>query len=361
MKIAYIIHGLYNSAGMERILTEKANSLAGDYAHDVTIITSEQRGRPVYFPLSPKVHVHDIGVNYHLPPFRRRLERYLMDLKPDVTISLCGGEIHKLASLRDGSVKAAELHFSHERYYFRPGKGWIHDLIARRKTVALEKAARTLAGFVVLTKADLDVWKDITPSAVQIYNFIPSRPEKLAELSSRKCICASRLIPSKNLGEMIMAWKEVASKHPDWTLDIYGRGNQEKKLRALITREGLEGNVLLHKPVKNISEKLLESSCYLFTSLNEGMGLALVEAAAAGLPAVSYDCKCGPSEIIEDGKTGYLVKEHDVHGFAEKVCRIIEDEGLRKSMGVAAAKSSERFSKAAIMRQWDTYLRKLAE
>ena len=361
MRIAYIIHGLYNSAGMERILTEKANSLAMDYGHDVTIITSEQRGRPAYFPLDPKVRTHDIGVNYHLPLFRRRLEQYLKDLKPDVTVSLCGGEIHSLARLRDGSVKVAELHFSHERYYFRQGKGWIHDLIARRKTAALEKAARTLAGFVVLTKADLEVWKTITPNAVQIYNFIPSRPETLAKLDSKKCICASRLIPSKNLGEMIMAWKEVASKHPDWTLDIYGRGNQEKKLRALITREGLEGKVLIHKPVKNITEKLLESSCYLFTSLNEGMGLALVEAAAAGLPAVSYDCKCGPSEIIEEGKTGYLVKEHDVHGFAEKVCRIIEDEGLRKSMGAAASKSSARFSKPAIMRQWDTYLRKLAE
>lgn len=359
MKIAYIIHGLYNSGGMEHILSEKANALARDYSYDITIITSEQRGRSPFFPLDERIRIHDIGVNYHLRAFTRKLEKYLFELRPDVTVSLCGGEIHNLAKIKDGSVKVAELHFSHDRYFFRPGKGLLHDLIARKKTRALEKAAGSMAKFVVLTKSDLRVWDSIIHNAVQIYNFNTASAVPAARLDAPRCICVSRLTASKNLFELIDAWSIAVTHHPDWILDIYGRGNLKNKLLRYISKNGLEGKVMIHPPVKDIANKMSGSSCFLLSSLNEGMGLVLVEAASCGLPCIAYDCKCGPSEIIADGKTGYLVKPHDIHGFADKICRIIENPELRSQMGHAARADARRFSKEAIIPQWDAFFNSL--
>lgn len=360
MKLAYIIHGLYNSAGMERILTDKANALAEEYGYDITIITSEQKGRPIYFPLSNKVKTIDIGVNYHLPLFMRRLSKLLVELRPDFTISLCGGEMHALSKIKDGSVKVAELHFAHDRYYFRPGSGPIHDLIARRRTRKLEKAARSMDCFVVLTQKDYKVWQTISPgNLAQIYDFAEFDTSRSSELKNKHCICASRLTQSKNIPELVKAWKIVNESHPDWTLDIFGRGREEGKIRELIQKEGLEGKVTLHKPTKSIMDEMRASSIFAFTSLNEGFGLVLVEAASCGLPIVSYDCPCGPSEIVEDGKSGYLVKMHDVSGFAEKINSLIEDETLRYNMGKEAIASIDKFRKAPIIAQWDELFRKL--
>ena len=63
MKIVYIIHGLYNSGGMERILTEKANVFVSEFGDEVTIITSEQKGRKPFFRLDGRVRVIELGVN----------------------------------------------------------------------------------------------------------------------------------------------------------------------------------------------------------------------------------------------------------------------------------------------------------
>lgn len=352
MKVVYIIHGLYNSGGMERILTEKANALAIDYGYDVTIVTSEQKGRAPFFPLDSRVKVVDLGVNYHLPKFHKRLEKLLMELRPDVTVSYCGGEVHKLTGIKDGSAKIAELHFSHKRYYFRKGKGLIHNLVAKVKTRRLERASAKMDAFVVLTRRDMLTWAPYTPNACQIYNFVEIPQGLPSSLENKHCISVGRLTPSKNFPELIQVWALVSERHPDWILDIYGRGGQKKKLQKQIDAAGLTGKVLLHDPVSDIWAKLRESSCFLFTSLNEGMPLALVEAAGAGLPCVSYDIDCGPSEIIEEGVTGYLVSPHDVSTFAQRVCTLIEDEELRKRMGKAAVGICGRFKKENIMPMW---------
>ena len=359
MKIVYIIHGLYNSGGMEKILSEKANVFVSEFGDEVTIITSEKKGRKPFFPLDSRVKVVDLGVNYHLPRFHRLLRKTLLELRPDITVSLCGGEMQKLHEIHDGSAKVAELHFSHKRYFFRRGKGPLHNLVARSKTRALEHAAARMDAFVVLTERDRETWVSLVPKLYQIYNFVEIPQGEPSSLNSKHCISVGRLIPSKNFGEMIQAWQLVARVHPDWVLDIYGRGSMKKKLLRQIERLGLEGKVLIHDPVSDVWSRLRESSCFIFTSLNEGMGIALIEAAGAGLPAVSYDIDCGPSEIIEDGVSGYLVRPHDIRDLARKICVLIENEELRRSMGAAALDSCGRFSKEAVIEKWRELFKKL--
>ena len=82
--------------------------------------------------------------------------------------------------------------------------------------------------------------------------------------------------------------------------------------------------------------------------------MVLLEAQAAGLPIVSFKCKCGPKDIVEPGVSGYLVEEGDIEGLAARMKELMEDEALRARMGAAAYAASERYDVDTIMQKWVT-------
>ena len=85
--------------------------------------------------------------------------------------------------------------------------------------------------------------------------------------------------------------------------------------------------------------------------------MILIEAQCFGLPIVSFDCQCGPKDIINDGIDGLLVPEGDVEGLAESMSRLMADDELLKQMGKAAKVSSQRFEEQVIMEQWERILK----
>ena len=89
------------------------------------------------------------------------------------------------------------------------------------------------------------------------------------------------------------------------------------------------------------------------TSYFEGFGMVLIEAQSYALPTISFDIATGPRDIIEDDKSGYLIKDNDLNKYATKLKTLMQDENLRVKMG---AKSKEivksKFSKEVVMKQW---------
>ncbi|MDE6491670.1 MAG: hypothetical protein K2L37_00785, partial [Lactobacillus sp.] len=84
MKIAYTISGIYNSGGMERILLQKASYLADVLGYDVTIITTDQQGKAPFFPISPKIRLIDLGINYN-----NERERHASLIKTQLSYIAC--------------------------------------------------------------------------------------------------------------------------------------------------------------------------------------------------------------------------------------------------------------------------------
>lgn len=97
---------------------------------------------------------------------------------------------------------------------------------------------------------------------------------------------------------------------------------------------------------------MLDSSGYVLSSLHEGMPLVLIEAMSCGLPIVSYACQCGPKDLIENGKNGFLCEVNDEKKLAEHICTIIEDNTLRIKMGQASKKKAEEFQLDRILTKW---------
>ena len=91
----------------------------------------------------------------------------------------------------------------------------------------------------------------------------------------------------------------------------------------------------------------------------EGFGMVLIEAMSFGVPCISFDCPYGPADIIKEGEDGFLIKNDNIEGFSNKIIQLIENENLRKEMGLKAKKNIQRFYPETILKQWDELFKSL--
>ena len=104
---------------------------------------------------------------------------------------------------------------------------------------------------------------------------------------------------------------------------IVGSGELENKLRMMVRELGLENKLIFAGYRKDVRELLHLSDAFVFPSLQEGLPVALMEAMAVGLPVVCSDIR-GNTDLIENGKGGYMYNCHDVNGFAEGMKKIYQ-------------------------------------
>ncbi len=361
MRLAYCIHALNLSGGIERVLTTKANYMADVLGYEVHIITARQKGRKEFFTLSERIVRHDLDTNdrMFLLKYRKRLDSLLRIIRPDITVTVCDNGLYAVTRCTDGSVKLGEFHFSHEKFMLKYGSNIFGRIYAAFRTKRLEKAVRKLDRFVVLTKADKEDWLKVRPDVEQIYNPLSFVSEEVSPLTRKRCIAAGRLESQKNFRDLITAWKTVDGRHPDWTLSIYGNGRQKDALQSQIDSEGLKGKVILEGNTSDMRKEMLDSSCLVMSSRFEGFPMILLEALTTGLPIVSYDCPKGPSEIVTIGANGYLAKVGDTMTLAQGICSVISNEELRSRFGAESKRRSENFTLERIMVKWDSLFREI--
>lgn len=119
-------------------------------------------------------------------------------------------------------------------------------------------------------------------------------------------LTASRLASEKHIDWIVEAVVKARETVPQLTLDIYGKGGEENKLRELIKKLGAEGYIVL-RGQQNLKEIYQDYELYLSGSMSEGFGLTLMEAIGAGLPIIGFDVRYGNPTFIDEGKNGYLI------------------------------------------------------
>lgn len=372
MKLLYNIAGTYRPAGMERVLTNKANWFA-TRGYEVIIVTTDQKERKPYFELDPSIRCIDLGIGYEDNnggsllnkiinyPFKQRrhykkLKALMLKERPDVTISMFCNDVSLIPKIKDGSKKVLEVHFSRFKrlQYGRTGLWGIVDKWRSDNDVRL---ADKFDAFVVLTKEDSGYWNTdnirYIPNARTFENVTP------ANLDNKKVITVGRYSYQKGYDLLIKVWDEVHKHYPDWTLDIIGDGEEREKLQKMIDDLNLAGSVCLKHSTPQIAQEYQNASIVALSSRYEGLPMILLEAQTFGLPIVSFKCKCGPQDVITNGVDGYLVDEGDIKGMADRIMALIKDVRRRKVMGKAAIISSKRYSEDTIMQKWVDLFNKL--
>ncbi len=154
-----------------------------------------------------------------------------------------------------------------------------------------------------------------------------------------------RLKAYKSIDILIRAFEVICKNDPDVSLVIAGSGEEEKKLKKLVKALDLDGERV--KFAGKVSEKekvdLLQKAWVLVNpSFMEGWGIVAIEAGACGTPVVASDVP-GLRDSVKNFETGYLACYGDIKSFSDCVCKIMQDDKLRRRMGIKARLWAENF------------------
>lgn len=370
LNIVYITPALYMAGGVERVLTLKANYFAEHFGYDITIILTEGKDKPLFYPLSNKIKVINLNIGFEQlwtcsfvkkvfvylkkqRQFKKSLTKELMCIRPDITISLLRREINFINDIKDGSRKIGELHVNRANYrnFEANDSNFIKNLFAKFWMLSLVAKLKKLDRFVVLTEEDKDAWPELK-NICAIPDPLSFLPTKYSDLKEKRVIAVGRYVYQKGFDLLLQAWSKIEKLYPNWHLTIFGDGNRtpyEKQMKAL---EIDDKRCHLNGPTSDIHQEYINSSIFVFSSRFEGFGMVLVEAMACGLPVVSFDCPCGPKDIVKDGEDGILVENGNIDLLASSLSRLMNDETLRLSISKAGQKNAQRFNIGHIATQW---------
>ena len=370
MKIMYIFSELTIKGGTDKVLSDKANYLV-EHGFDVTIVTEAQMGREPVFPLSSKIKLIDIGLDFNkqytqsfihraytyfnfIHIYKKKLKEILVKDNPDIVITTMGRSLDFITSINDGSIKIGEAHTTKEHLrslHIMENKGWLYKRLAkciRKKQIS---NARKLRALVLLTPEDAKDWEGVTKTYV-IPNSIKEIPLECSKLINKQAIFVGRYNDAKGYEYLVEAWKIVHHNHPDWIINIYGSGELHDDVERWINEAKLHESMITHEPTNRIMEEYLESSICVVSSRYEGFSMAIIEAMACGVPCVSFDCPFGPRNIIKKDEDGILVEYLNSRALADNICELIENINLRKQLGSNAKKNIQRFTQDNIMKKW---------
>ena len=159
-----------------------------------------------------------------------------------------------------------------------------------------------------------------------------------------------RFIRSKHQGLLVWYFSRLARR--DWRLVFAGDGPYLEATKKVARSLGVEHRTEFRGRVPNIDDLYMQSKVFAFTSTSEGFPNALAEAMAAGLACISFDCEAGPSELIDDGIDGYLVKEMQHEEYVRKLETLVENNDVRKKFGTNAKKKMQEFRVDRIARRY---------
>lgn len=373
LTIVYIHDKFTDFGGVERIFIDKMNYLVDHYGYNIIMLSYMQENNNIVFNVSPNIHYYDLNIPIYLQ-FRygyfkrffyyKRMQRLfikrLHNLINKNQVDILVGTTYDFFLLEVLNKLRHEVKIVIETHTYRKFiqgdyecSNFFRELFHRYRCNKISNIVKKADAFVTLTKGDSAEWSDIRRCVI-IPNSLINKPQicKPIDKDFKRVVSVGRLEPQKGFDMLLQAWSIVNKYHPDWHLDVYGKGSMETKLNNLCESLKLEGCVNINNPTNDIYEQYCSSDLCVMSSHFEGFGMVLIEAMSCGIPCISFNCPYGPSEIINDGVDGLLVEKDNVKELANGICYMIENKGIRHLMGVEAEKNVLRFSPDLIMTKW---------
>lgn len=207
---------------------------------------------------------------------------------------------------------------------------------------------------VFQTEEERDYYTKLKCPAVVIPNPIKEGlPEQYIGERRHEIVNFCRLNKQKNIPLLIDAFEMFLSDFPDYTLKIYGRGEEKENISEYIRAKNLETKVILEDFAVDIHDRIRDSAMFVSTSDFEGLSNSMLEAMAIGLPCICTDCDGGGARMmIKNHVNGLLVPKGDTKAVYEAMKEIVGNASLAEKLSVNAAKIKEDLSVNKIVDRW---------
>ena len=351
-RVLFVLPSL-GAGGSERVVTTLANYWAGQ-GRQIGIANFDAPEFSPFYPLADDIALFRLGLpaasgglpGQILQTARRikALKRVYREFAPDVVISF-------LTKANVMSVLAAE-------------RSGIPVIISERNNPTLQhfnafwRAARAYAypkafSFVTMTKGAADYYPGRQRPRTTIIPNPVNLPENWQDRRKGNTITAvGRLADQKQFHLLVDAFARVADDFPDWNLVIWGEGSARADLERQRAQLGLEDRIALPGLTEKPGQWVETADIFVLSSAYEGWPNVIVEAMAAKLPVVSFDCEHGVTDMIEDGVTGRIVPLGDVPALASAMADLLKDPALRQDLARRAGEASARYDTSVIADQW---------
>lgn len=200
---------------------------------------------------------------------------------------------------------------------------------------------------LILREYPIDVPVSVVPSPVDLARYEAKDSKRIRqEFGFDKyelLLYIGRVAKEKGLDLLVNAFARVLAERPQARLLLVGGGPYRRALESLVQRHGLSRKVIFTGivPHEEIPDYAAAADLFVFTSVTDTQGLVLVEAMAAGVPAVAVEAP-GPIDILAGG--GGLLVPAQEDAFVEAVLTLLEDEVRRKEMGQEALRLAQPYA-----------------
>lgn len=351
--VCFLSGDITRSGGTERVGTMIANELANDRdKYNIYILSLSKVNKYPFFHISDDIkqhHIYEHDVNFKtqyisiVTKIRKFIKKYNIDVLIDIDVIL---DIFSIPATRFTKTKV--ISWEHFNYY--------ENLGVKLRDIARKLAAKYSDYIVTITEEDKEYFSKnlkLKCPIINIYNPVDDiYKDNEYDSESKIILSAGRLTYQKGFDILIDVAKNVFKEHKDWRWIILGEGEDREKIENKIKENRLESNVILKGNVSNIEDYYKKSAMFVLTSRYEGLGLVLIEAKSYKLPLVSFECKVGPKEIIEDNVNGYLIECFDVDYMSQKIIKLINNNSLRDEFSKKSNIGIEKFEINSIIDKW---------
>lgn len=181
----------------------------------------------------------------------------------------------------------------------------------------------------------------------------------LRDKSKVRLLSVSRFTKRKDLITLLKAFNILNSKYNNIELVLIGYGPELNRIKEYIYNHNLEKKIFLISYKDNPYPYFLVSDLYIMPSLYEGCPNSIIEATVLNLPVISSNCNSGPSEILLNGKGGFIFNKKNHLELASKIELFIKNKKIFMKKMVIAKKNIFRFDEKRILKDYINILKEI--
>lgn len=373
--LLFIYYKLFKPGGVARVLVSLVNELVAN-GYDVTILLMVD-DKSSFYALDPRVKVISIDTFSHWTftkvnvsidkylkklPKRQNIKNYIYDFGQWSMLSQWLKKNHQQYNIIISSWYKLSAQISMNKEIANKTLAWEHsnfEVGGKFWGDFFRPKYKNLKAVACLNKASLAYYKNLNSKSFLIPNIVGEPFESISNINfeskKNQLIYVGRLDKDKNVLSLIKAVEKTDLK--DFKLKIIGDGPELNSLQKYCEDQNLSTKIEFtgRLGLDEIKTELIQSKIFLFMSKTECLPTVLLEAMYCGNALISYDCKYGPSDIINENN-GFLIPFNDEASFIQKLDYLIANPEELQSLNKSSYNDVDQWRSQHTIAKWKKIL-----